>query len=120
MQIFLCFADKSDVSDDFIHRMRMLFGACFNELSNLSKDCIWSIHLLENKSNLRRLLQTKLVFSLEQTILFAKSIYDSEFLEQNGDRSPFYYTMFKHCTKCIQTVLSDSNIQVYSSFVCNI
>lgn len=121
MLIKFCVADKSDVGDDFIHHIRVIFGACLNELSNLSKDCIQSIHLLENKSDLCILQQAKLVFSLEQILLFAKLIHDMEFLEQDGDRGrPVYFTMFKHCTKCIQTVLSDSNIQVNSSFACNI
>ncbi|XP_048328605.2 protein SWEETIE isoform X2 [Ziziphus jujuba] len=104
--------DKSDIGDDFIHYMQMILGACLNAMSNLSKDCIESIHLVENKSDLRISLQAQLVFSLEQIISFAKLVHDMEFLEENGDSDPVFLMMYKNCTRCIHTVLGDSNIQV--------
>ncbi|KAM1332268.1 hypothetical protein ACFX2F_008459 [Malus domestica] len=95
--------------------MQKLLGTCLNVITDLTGDCIKSIHLQENKrSDLHILLQTKLAFSLEQTISFAKLGYEINYLEENRDGDSVYYTMFKYCTKCVQTVLTDSNIQVQS------
>lgn len=115
-----CGADKSDIGDDFNHYMRMIFGACLNAISHSSKECIKNIHLQEDKSCLRINLQAKLVFSLEQIILFGKLVHEIEFLEENGDRDPLLFTTYRYCTRCIQTVLNDSNLQVIVLFTCNV
>ncbi|CAN6577655.1 unnamed protein product [Malus baccata var. baccata] len=111
---FKC-TDKSGVGEDGLLHMQKLLGTCLNVITDLTEDCIKSIHLQENKrSDLHILLQTKLAFSLEQTISFAKLGYEINYLEENRDGDSVYSTMFKYCTKCVQTVLTDSNIQVQS------
>ncbi|KAK9272907.1 hypothetical protein L1049_003286 [Liquidambar formosana] len=60
--------DKSKLDDNGILHLRTILGACLNAIASLTKDCIEGIHLLENKkSDLHKLLQMKLAFSLEQT-----------------------------------------------------
>lgn len=99
--------------------MRKILGTCLNVITNLTKDCIKCIHVLENKrSDLHTLMQTKLAFSLEQTISFAKLGYEMDYLGDNTDGGLIYYTMFKYCTRCVQTVLTDSSIQVCPCSCC--
>ncbi|XP_034224220.1 protein SWEETIE isoform X2 [Prunus dulcis] len=105
--------DKSGIGEDGILHMRKILRTCLNVITDLTKDCIKCIHLQENKSSdLHILQQTKLAFSLQQIISFAKLGYEMDYLEDNTDGDLVYYTMFKYCTKCVQTVLSDSNKQV--------
>ncbi|XP_050123637.1 protein SWEETIE-like isoform X1 [Malus sylvestris] len=107
--------DKSSVGEDGLLHMRKLLGTCLNVMTDLTEDCIKSIHLQENKrSDSHILLQRKLAFSIEQTISFAKLGYEMDYLDENRDGDSVYYPMFKYCTKCVQTVLSDSNVQVQS------
>lgn len=107
------------VGDDGILQMRKILGTCLNVITNLTKDCIKCIHVLENKrSDLLTLMQTKLAFSLEQTISFAKLGYEMDYLGENTDGGLIYYTMFKFCTRCVQTVLTDSSIQVRPCSFC--
>lgn len=82
-------------------------------IADLTKDCIKGIQLLENKrSDLRKLLQLKLIFSLEEIISFAKLAYEIECLGETKGSNPICLTVFKCCAKYIQIVLNDSNIQV--------
>ncbi|XP_062009645.1 protein SWEETIE isoform X1 [Rosa rugosa] len=105
--------DTCSVGDDGILQMRKILGTCLNVITDLTKDCIKCIHMLENKrSDSHTLLQTKLAFSLEQTISFAKLGYEMDYLEDNTDGDSIYYGMFKYCTRCVQTVLTDSSLQV--------
>lgn len=77
----------------------------------LIKDCIKGIHLLDNKRfDSRKLIQTKLAFSFEQTILLAKLAHHC--LAQRTDGNPLHFTLLKHCTECIRNVLGDTNMQV--------
>lgn len=99
--------------------MRKILRTCLNVITDLTKDCIKCIHLQENKSSdLHILQQTKLAFSLQQIISFAKLGYEMDYLEDNTDGDLVYYTMFKYCTKRVQTVLSDSNKQVHPYACC--
>ncbi|BBH06892.1 HEAT repeat-containing protein [Prunus dulcis] len=110
-EFFKC-TDKSGIGEDGILHMRKILRTCLNVITDLTKDCIKCIHLQENKSSdLHILQQTKLAFSLQQIISFAKLGYEMDYLEDNTDGDLVYYTMFKYCTKCVQTVLSDSNKQ---------
>ncbi|XP_004306022.1 PREDICTED: HEAT repeat-containing protein 5B isoform X1 [Fragaria vesca subsp. vesca] len=105
--------DICSVGDDGILQTRKILGTCLNVITNLTVDCIKCIQMLENKrSELHTLLQTKLAFSLEQTISFAKLAYQIDYLGDNTDRDSIYYGMFKYCTRCVQTVLTDSSLQV--------
>ena len=92
--------------------MRMILGSCLDAIATLSKDCIERIHLLESKSDLRTLWQSKLAFSLEQTLLFAKLVHEMECLGEHTDDDRVYFTMLNNCTGCFQTTLTDSNIWV--------
>ncbi|GMN57078.1 hypothetical protein TIFTF001_026181 [Ficus carica] len=90
----------------------MILGSCLDAIATLSKDCIERIHLLESKSDLRTLWQSKLAFSLEQTLLFAKLGHEMECLGGHTDDDRVYFTMLNNCTGCFQTTLTDSNIRV--------
>ena len=106
-------ADICSVGDDGILQTRKILGTCLNVITNLTVDCIKCIQMLENKrSELHTILQTKLAFSLEQTISFAKLAYQIDYLGDNTDGDLIYYGMFKYCTRCVQTVLTDSSLQV--------
>lgn len=111
-----CAAENPELGDDGILHLRAVLGTCLNMVANLTKDCIDGIHLLENKrSASRKLLQMKLVFCVEQTITFAKLVHEIQCLGKSKGSDPIYFTLFKYCTKCIQTLLTDSNIQVNRS-----
>ncbi|XP_056162820.1 protein SWEETIE isoform X2 [Syzygium oleosum] len=82
-----------------------------NVIIGLIKDCIKGIHLLGNKkSDSRKLIQTKLAFSFEQIIILAKLAHQCLALRTDGD--PLHFTLLKHCTECIRSVLGDTNMQV--------
>ncbi|GMP28425.1 hypothetical protein CsSME_00003976 [Camellia sinensis var. sinensis] len=105
--------DKSKSGDDGICYMRTIIGACLDVVASLTKDCIESIHLLEKKrSSTCKLLQMKLAFALKQMPLLAKLAYEIECPGENQEKNPILFTVIQHCTKCIQTILSDTNIQV--------
>uniref|UniRef100_A0A6N2MRA3 Uncharacterized protein n=1 Tax=Salix viminalis TaxID=40686 RepID=A0A6N2MRA3_SALVM len=93
--------------------LRAILGTCLNVIADLIKDCIKGIHLLENKRpDLLKLLQLKLSFSIEQMVLFAKLVYESQYCRQTEDNNTICLAVLKYCTKYIQTVLNDSNVQV--------
>lgn len=77
----------------------------------LTKDCIKGIHLLDNKkSDSRKLIQTKLAFSFEQTILLAMLTHQC--LAKRTDGNLLHFTLLKHCAESIRNVLGDTNMQV--------
>lgn len=90
----------------------MILGSCLNSLANLTKDSTERIHLMERKSDQRALWQAKLACSLEQTILFAKLVYETECLGEHSDDDTIYLATIKNCVVCIQSTLTDSNIRV--------
>uniref|UniRef100_A0A6N2LDI0 Uncharacterized protein n=1 Tax=Salix viminalis TaxID=40686 RepID=A0A6N2LDI0_SALVM len=93
--------------------LRAILGTCLNVIADLIKDCIKGIHLLENRRpDLLKLLQLKLSFSIEQMVLFAKLVYESQYCRQTEDSNTICLAVLKYCTKYIQTVLNDSNVQV--------
>ncbi|PKI75616.1 hypothetical protein CRG98_004017 [Punica granatum] len=103
--------DKSKLDgDEAASCLLAFFGAILNEITHLTKDCISGIHLLENKkSDARKLIQTKLAFSFEQTIVIAKLARES--LREGNDENSLY-TVLKPCTQSAHEVLSNSSIQV--------
>ncbi|CBI33667.3 unnamed protein product, partial [Vitis vinifera] len=104
--------DKSKLGDDFVLHLKTILQACLKEVAKLTRDCVEAIHLVEKKrSNLHKMLQMKLAFSLEQIYLFAKQAHEIECLRENEDSNP-YFTLLKHCMECFQAVLTDFNIQV--------
>ncbi|KAJ0042851.1 hypothetical protein Pint_18792 [Pistacia integerrima] len=105
--------DAQKLEDDGINHLRTVFGACLNVIADLMKDCIKGIHLLENnRSDFWKLLQLKLAFSLEQTVSIAKLAYETEFPGDEKDSNPIGFAVFKFCTECVETVLTDSNAKV--------
>ncbi|GFZ18957.1 HEAT repeat-containing protein [Actinidia rufa] len=107
--------DKSKLGDEGICYLRTIIGACLDAIASLTKNCIESIHLVENtRSSSCKLLQTKLAFALEQMSSLAKLAYEIVCLGENQENDPILFTVIQHCTKCIQIVLTDTNIQVLS------
>ena len=107
------FADKSKLGEDGIFVLRTIIGACIDLFISLTKDCIKSIHLVDNKkSNSCKLLQTKLALSLEQMASFAKLAYEIESFGDNVETKPMLFTVLSNCTRCIQASLADQEIQV--------
>ncbi|KAL8123865.1 hypothetical protein AgCh_011749 [Apium graveolens] len=105
--------EKSKLGEDGISLLRTIIGACIDLFINLTKDCIKSIHLVENKkSNSCKLLQMKLAFSLEQMTSFAKLAYEVESFGDNDESKPMLYTVLSNCTRCIQASLTDQEKQV--------
>lgn len=110
--IDVCIVDY-ECDDDGNSLVRAVLGTCLNLIADLTKDCIKGIHLVENKrSDLRKLLQLKLSFSLEQTMSLAKLACQFKCPGETKSRSPFSFTVLKYCNKYVQTVLSDLNLQV--------
>jgi hypothetical protein len=110
--IEFCVADSAEHGNNSSH-LRAILGTCLNVIADLIKDCIKGIHLLENKrSDLLKLLQLKLSFSIEQMMLFAKLVYESVYGRQAEDSNTICLAVLKYCSKYIQTVLKDSNVQV--------
>ena len=78
----------------------------------MTRDCVKAIHLVEKKrSNLCKMLQMKLAFSLEEIYLFSTHAHEIECLGEN-EGSNSHFTLLKHSTECFQTVLTDFDIQV--------
>lgn len=112
----ICAADNSKLGDDGILHLRTVIGTCLDVIANLTTDFIEDIHLLEYKrSDLRKLHQMKIAFSVEQTISFAKLVHEIEGLDESEGSDPVYFTLFKCCTECIRTLLTDSSILVNRS-----
>ncbi|XP_021759988.1 protein SWEETIE-like isoform X1 [Chenopodium quinoa] len=96
---------------DDIHHLQSIIGACQNFTSDFAKDCIEAIHLLENRrSNVRRLLYAKLAFCLEQMLSFADLVYKMELCPEK--KSAKNVATFLGCTRSIQLVIMDANLQV--------
>lgn len=64
-----------------------------------------------------KVLQIKLAFSLEQNFSFTMLAYEIGCLQQTKDSNPIHFSLFKYCTKLMQTVLTDDDIQVLSPSV---
>ncbi|OMO80110.1 Armadillo-like helical, partial [Corchorus capsularis] len=105
--------DAPKLGDDAIVHLRTILCTSLNEIAGLTKDCIEGIGLLRNKrSDLRKLLLLKLAFSIEQIFMLPKIMHEIQCLEGNKDNYPVYFSVFKFCTNCVQTILTDSNVQV--------
>jgi len=103
-------AEKSSHELSTIDQLQRIIGACSNYLSDLLKDCIEAIHLLENKtSSVRRLVYTKLAFCLEQMLSFAGMVHK---MKLHQEECFINVSIFIRCTKSVQLALVDPNIQV--------
>jgi hypothetical protein len=102
--------EKSKLDNDDICYLRKIIGASLDLVTNLGKDCIKNMHILDDKRlSSTKLLQTKLAISLEQLFSFTKLSYEFESMHNNQEH---LYTIFTHCTSFIQTLLADPIIQV--------
>ncbi|XVF71655.1 hypothetical protein PTKIN_Ptkin12aG0057000 [Pterospermum kingtungense] len=105
--------DAPNLGDDAILHLRNILCTSLNEIAGLTKDCIEGIHLLHDKrSDLRKQLLLKLAFSIEQIVMLPKIVHEIQCLKGNRDSDPVYFSIFKFCTDCLQTILTDSNLQV--------
>jgi len=105
------FADKADPQDSIIPLSDM-FGTCLSVVAALTKDCIEEFHLIVKSFNQRKLIHTKLSFSLDQIISISKLALESKYAEDCEARNSICVVALKYCIRCIQTLLSDSNMQV--------
>ncbi|KAJ8751677.1 hypothetical protein K2173_025839 [Erythroxylum novogranatense] len=102
--------DSFKHGDDAVHYLSVTIGTCLNTISDLMKDCMKGMSLLESKrTDLRKLLQLKLSFSLEQVVFFAKLAYEIDCFQEGN---PIWLAAFNYCSACFQTVLDDRNLQV--------
>ncbi|ESQ28765.1 hypothetical protein EUTSA_v10017993mg [Eutrema salsugineum] len=96
--------------------LRAIFGACLHMVDDLTKDCINGINLVDNKrSGLRKLLQLKLAFCLEQLFSLAKLAYEFDCPGDETDTNSICIAMLKSCHTSIATVVRDSNMQVQAT-----
>jgi len=108
---FFFFADEADPHDSFIP-LRDMFGTCLSVVAALTKDCIEEFHLVVKSLNQRKLIHTKLSFSLDQIISISKLALESKYAEDCEARNSICVGALQYCIRCIQTLLSDSNMQV--------
>ncbi|XP_020890238.1 HEAT repeat-containing protein 5B isoform X2 [Arabidopsis lyrata subsp. lyrata] len=102
-------------ADSSVH-LRAIFGACLHMVGDLTKDCINGIRLVDNKrSGLRKLLQLKLVFCLEQLFSLAKLSYEFDCPGDEIDTNSTCIAMLKSCQISIAAVIKDSNVQVQAT-----
>ncbi|CAK9150708.1 unnamed protein product [Ilex paraguariensis] len=105
--------DISELGDDGVSYLTTTIRVCTNVIADLIKNCIRSIHQLEDKrSNLCKVLLRKLALSLEQISSFAKLAYELPRLGENQNSRPIFLAVLQLCTRCIQVVLTDYDIQV--------
>ncbi|XP_042482269.1 protein SWEETIE [Macadamia integrifolia] len=101
------------IHDDLLADLKIILGTWFNVIASLTVHCITGIHVLENKkSKPCKLLQMKLSFCLEQTFSFAKLAHEIEDLVERKNNNHLFFSIYKHCTKQIQMILTDSDIEV--------
>ncbi|XP_022635843.1 protein SWEETIE isoform X2 [Vigna radiata var. radiata] len=103
--------DEADPHDSFIP-LRDMFGTCLSVVAALTKDCIEECHLLVKSFNQRKLIHTKLSFSLDQIVSISKLALESKYAEDCEARNSICVGALQYCIRCIQTLLSDSNMQV--------
>ncbi|XP_047310511.1 protein SWEETIE isoform X2 [Impatiens glandulifera] len=107
-------SDKSNkLGEDDICCLRTMIGACLNAIASLTKDFIEQTHMLEKSNTLSsKLLQSRLAFFLEQSIVLSKISFELECPKETQENNPMLFAFFRLGTKCIQTALSNTNMQV--------
>lgn len=99
-------------ADSSVH-LGAMFGACVHMVGDLTKDCIDGIHLVDTKrSGLRKLLQLKLAFCLEQLFSLAKFAYELHCPEDETETNSICIAVLKSCHISIAAVVKDSSVQV--------
>ncbi|WZZ06311.1 hypothetical protein YC2023_092232 [Brassica napus] len=102
-------------ADSSVH-LGTMFGACVHMVGDLTKDCIDGIHLVDTKrSGLRKLLQLKLAFCLEQLFSLAKFAYELHCPEDETETNSICIAVLKSCHISIAAVVKDSSVQVQAT-----
>ncbi|KAJ4707111.1 HEAT repeat-containing protein 5B-like [Melia azedarach] len=105
--------DVLTLGDEGIMHLRTIFGTCLNVIADLAEYCIEGIHKLENnRSDLCKLLQLKLAFSVEHNVSLAKLAHEITCPGENKDSIPICFAVLKFCAESMKTALIDSNVQV--------
>lgn len=106
----------SEIDSDGISQWRTINQACLSASLSLNNDCIKRIHQMEDKRfNYRKLLQTKLLYSLEHVAAFAKLAFEIEQLVKEQEYNPILSAVLRHSNECFQATLHDSDIQASES-----
>ena len=106
---------NADVSklDDSVLPIKETVGTCLTVASAVTKDCIEGFHLQDVQNfNHHKLLQMKLAFSLEQIISITKQALEIERIGDSKESNCIFFSTVRSCIRCIQTVLTDTNMQV--------
>ncbi|KAL8476600.1 hypothetical protein ACS0TY_029047 [Phlomoides rotata] len=104
---------ESELGADGISQLVSVTRACLNATVTLTNSCVQAIHQLEKKrSNLRKMLLLKLAYSVEQLFSYATLAYSSEAPRESQERKPVLYRVLHLSIQSIQTVLTDSDIQI--------
>ncbi|KAF8050066.1 hypothetical protein N665_2051s0001 [Sinapis alba] len=102
-------------ADSSVH-LGAMFGACVHMVGDLTKDCIDGIHLVDTKrSGLRKLLQLKLAFCLEQLFSLAKFADELHCPEDETETNSICIAVLKSCHISIAAVVKDSSMQVQAT-----
>ncbi|AAD10656.1 Unknown protein [Arabidopsis thaliana] len=110
------YTDGTNFAADSGFHLRAIFGACLHMVGDLTRDCINGIQLVDSKrSGLRKLLQLKLVFCLEQLFSLAKLAYEFDCPVDETNTNSICIVMLKSCQISIAAVVKDSNVQVQAT-----
>ncbi|XP_020585694.1 LOW QUALITY PROTEIN: HEAT repeat-containing protein 5B [Phalaenopsis equestris] len=96
--------------------VRAVFLTWASLLASLSQDCTKRIHIIDHQlDELGKLLSKMLFLCLEEAIVFAKLVYETQIFRTNegGDQLRLF-SVFRLFTRCIQDALCDRNRQVQS------
>lgn len=106
-------AGESKLEADGITQLVLINKACVDATASLTNSCVQEIHQLEEKrSNLRKVLLLKLVFSVEQLFTYAALAYTFECPGESQETNPVFYRVLHLSIQCIRAVLTDTDIQV--------
>ncbi|KAI4389310.1 hypothetical protein MLD38_001547 [Melastoma candidum] len=102
--------DNSRWGSDFAAQLPFLIETNLSMITKSINECIEAIHMLQKKeSGSLKLILTKLAFWSEQIIVFAKLAYECLNLNNNNSHC---ISLLRHCTKCFESLFTDSNVQV--------
>ncbi|KAK6150970.1 hypothetical protein DH2020_015902 [Rehmannia glutinosa] len=104
---------NSEIGAHGLTQLVSITRACLNATASLTNDCVQAIHQLENKrSNLRKMLLLKLACSVELFFSYAALAFALEGPGESRESNPVLYRTLHLSILCIQSVLTDSNIQI--------
>ncbi|GFQ05127.1 heat repeat-containing protein 5b [Phtheirospermum japonicum] len=102
-----------ELGSDGLTQMVSTTRACLNATASLTNECVQAIHQLENKkSESRKMLLLKLAYSVELLFSYASLAFALEGPGENRESNPVLYRALHLSIQSIQSVLTDSNIQI--------